>query len=111
MIDERKWRISRSGYTIVTGLGDEKKVIAAYPYKSSPLDDEKFKEWIKNAELICDLRNRNYKDCINSILEYSEMILLHIDTEANSSAQQHANKHIRHFVDQITNQCEAILNG
>lgn len=29
--DERKWRISKSGFSIKTGLGGETRVVAAYP--------------------------------------------------------------------------------
>lgn len=55
--DPRKWRISKSGFSIKTGWADEKKFIARYPYPASPLDNEKFKEWLENAEIICALHN------------------------------------------------------
>jgi hypothetical protein len=55
--DPRKWRVSMSGFSIKTGWGDEKKIIAAYPGKSQPLDDEKYQEWLANAEHICQSHN------------------------------------------------------
>lgn len=55
--DPRKWRVSKSGFTIRTGWGDEKKLIAQYPGLVSPLDAKQFTEWLKNAERICELYN------------------------------------------------------
>jgi hypothetical protein len=55
--DPRKWRLSKSGFSIKTGWSDEKKIIAKYPGALSPLDGAQFKEWMDNAEHICDLHN------------------------------------------------------
>ena len=59
--DPRKWRLSRSGYSIRTGWSDEKKTIAKCPY-SQPMDEAKYQEWIDNAERICDLHNASLED-------------------------------------------------
>jgi hypothetical protein len=55
--DPSKWRVSMSGFSIKTGWGDEKKIIAVYPGKAQPLDAEKYEEWLDNAEHICQLHN------------------------------------------------------
>lgn len=55
--DPRKWRISKSGFTVRTGWADDKKFIAKYPGATSPLNYEQFNEWLKNAESICELHN------------------------------------------------------
>ena len=55
--DPRKWRLSRSGFSIKTGWGDEKKIIAKYPGEAPPLDEKQFQEWMNNAERICELHN------------------------------------------------------
>ncbi len=55
--DDRKWRLSKSGFTIKTGWSDEKKVIARYPGLMAPLDSAQYVEWLDNAEKICDLYN------------------------------------------------------
>ncbi len=53
--DPRKWRVSRSGYSIKTGWADDKKIIAACPTDS--MAGTKFSAWIENAERICELYN------------------------------------------------------
>lgn len=55
--DPRKWRLSKSGFSIKTGWADEKKIIAKYPGVLSPLDNQQFQEWMDNAEHICELHN------------------------------------------------------
>lgn len=55
--DPRKWRLSKSGFSIKTGWSDEKKIIAKYPGVVSPLDGKQFQEWMDNAERICELHN------------------------------------------------------
>jgi len=55
--DPRKWRLSKSGFSIKTGWADEKKIIAKYPGVLSPLDNQQFQEWFDNAEHICELHN------------------------------------------------------
>jgi hypothetical protein len=55
--DSRKWRVSMSGFSIKTGWGDAKKIIAEYPGKAQPLDAKKYEEWLENAEHICQLHN------------------------------------------------------
>lgn len=55
--DPRAWRVSKSGFSIKTGWADEKKIIASYPGVVSPLDSERFNEWLDNAERICELHN------------------------------------------------------
>ena len=54
----QNWRISRSGFSIRTGWGDSKEMIAIYPYKAHPLDGDKFNEWLANAEQICKHHNQ-----------------------------------------------------
>lgn len=58
--DPRKWRISKSGFSIKTGWADEKKYIAKYPGQVQPLDTEAFKEWMINAQHICDMHNEQF---------------------------------------------------
>jgi hypothetical protein len=60
--DPRKWRLSKSGFTIRTGWADEKKIIAKYPGPVSPLDPQQFNEWIQNAQRICELYNAALTD-------------------------------------------------
>ena len=60
----QNWRISRSGFSIRTGWGDSKEMIAIYPYKAHPLDGDKFNEWLANAEQIC--KHHNQADLIES---------------------------------------------
>lgn len=55
--EPREWRVSMSGFSIKTGWGDEKKIIAYYPGKAHPLDGDKFQEWLETAEYICQLHN------------------------------------------------------
>lgn len=55
--DPRAWRISKSGFTIRTGWGDEKTMIAAYPGAASPIDGPRFNKWLDDAQRICDLHN------------------------------------------------------
>lgn len=57
IIDPRRWRISKSGFSIKTGWADEKKYIAKYPGSVSPLDHGAFQEWLDNAQEICDNHN------------------------------------------------------
>ena len=55
--DERKWRISKSGFSIKTGWSGDKRIIAQYSGLSSPLDGKRFQQWLDDAEKICDLYN------------------------------------------------------
>ena len=48
-------KISSSGLSIYSEITG--KIIAKYPGKVVPLDDIQFKEWIENAEIICNLYN------------------------------------------------------
>lgn len=57
--DPRKWRLSKSGFSIKTGWADEKKIIASYPGAGSPLNGKQFQEWIDNANRICELHNKS----------------------------------------------------
>jgi len=57
--NENKWRVSKSGYSIRTGLGDENKIIAIFNGQFSAENPEIFEQWLVNAELICDLYNNN----------------------------------------------------
>lgn len=54
--DPRKWRLSRSGYSIVTGWGDERKIIAIFPGGANAKADS-LSSFIENAERICELYN------------------------------------------------------
>lgn len=60
---EKKWRISKSGYEIKTGWSDSRKVIARYPgVVSGPeFNSNQFREWLENAEEICDLYNARFE--------------------------------------------------
>lgn len=53
--DPRKWRISKSGYTIRTGWADEKKIIAKFAGDAG--NAEQFQEWLENAGKICERYN------------------------------------------------------
>lgn len=55
--DERMWRISKSGFSIKTGWGDNKRIIAAYPGLPTAKDTDRFQQWLDDAEMICDLYN------------------------------------------------------
>lgn len=55
--DPRKWRLSMSGFSIKTGWGNEKIMVAKYPYPLSPLDGDLFNKWMNDAQHICDLHN------------------------------------------------------
>ena len=55
--DPRKWRLSKSGFSLKTGWADEKKIIAKYPGALAPLDAKQFQEWMDNVEHICELHN------------------------------------------------------
>ena len=56
--DPRKFRLSRSGYSIKTGWGDETRIVAHYhnPYES-PMDRERFQRWLDDAQAMCDAYN------------------------------------------------------
>lgn len=51
-----EWRVSRSGFSIRTGWGDEKNIIAQAP-NGTVGNAEKYTVWLENAELICKLHN------------------------------------------------------
>lgn len=55
--DPRKWRLSKSGFSIKTGWGEDKKIIAKYPGSIQPINSVDFQTWLDNAEKICDLYN------------------------------------------------------
>ena len=55
--DPRKWRLSKSGFSIKTGWADEKKIVAKYPGVVFQLDVKQFDEWLVISEHICDLHN------------------------------------------------------
>jgi len=56
--DDRKWRISKSGYSIKTGWGDSSRIVMAYHAPlESPLDAVRFQQWIDDAEKVCELYN------------------------------------------------------
>ena len=54
-----KWRVSKSGFSIVTGHRDERRIVCGYTGKQNPLDHSAFQGWLENAETICDLYNSN----------------------------------------------------
>lgn len=62
--DERKWRVSKSGFEIRTGWSDDKRVIAKYAgIPSGPdFNVKQFTEWLENAEMICDLYNAQFTE-------------------------------------------------
>jgi hypothetical protein len=55
--DPRKYRISMSGFSIKTGWGDEKRIVAKYPGAASPLDKQRYEAWLEDAERICEQYN------------------------------------------------------
>lgn len=55
--DPRKYRVSMSGFSIKTGWGDEKRIVAKYPWQVSPLDKEEYQQWLDDAEAICEQHN------------------------------------------------------
>lgn len=60
--DERKWRVSKSGFEIRVGWSDDKRVIAKYPGIAAGPDfnGKQFTEWLENAETICSLYNAQF---------------------------------------------------
>lgn len=65
--DPRKWRVSKSGFSIKTGWGDEKKIIAKYPGDPYKVDGPLFSEWLDNAEKICQMHNSTIDAAIRQI--------------------------------------------
>jgi len=57
ILDRNQWRLSRSGFSIRTGWGDEKIMIASYSGSATKLDAAEYQSWLDNAEHICDLHN------------------------------------------------------
>ena len=55
--DPRKYRVSMSGFSIKTGWGDEKKIVAKYPGAVNPLDQKAYEAWLEDAERICEQHN------------------------------------------------------
>lgn len=55
--DPRKYRISMSGFSIRTGWGDEKKIVAKYSGQMHPLDKDAYLRWLDEAEKICEQHN------------------------------------------------------
>lgn len=51
------WRISKSGLSIKKGWEDSKEIIARYPGSIDTLDPKGFKEWMVNAQAICNSHN------------------------------------------------------
>lgn len=56
--DERKWRISKSGYSIKTGRGETERIVCSYPepYRADP-NYARFQQWMEDAEAICEAHN------------------------------------------------------
>lgn len=56
--DPRKWRVSKSGYSVKTGWADDSRIVCSYhnPHER-PLDAVRFQQWIDDAERMCDLYN------------------------------------------------------
>ena len=59
IVNPNYWRVSKSGFSIVTGWSTDRKIICSYPGKIQPLDGDAFSTWLSNAELICELFNKN----------------------------------------------------
>ena len=55
--DPRKYRVSMSGFSIKTGWGDEKKIVAKYPGQAIPLDETAYMKWLEDAKRICEAHN------------------------------------------------------
>ena len=55
--DPRKYRVSMSGFSIKTGWGDEKRIVAKYPGTPRPLDAKAYQQWLEDAEAICERHN------------------------------------------------------
>lgn len=56
--DPRKWRISRSGYSIVTGWGDERRTISTWQdWREMPFNAARYQNWLDSAQRICDRHN------------------------------------------------------
>ena len=56
--DEKKWRLSKSGFSIKIGWGYNKVTIEIYPGREMTIDRDTFKAWMENAELICYEHNK-----------------------------------------------------
>jgi len=57
IISDKHWRVSRSGFSIVTGWSDERVVISSYPGTAIPLNGDEFQKWLTAAEKICEAHN------------------------------------------------------
>ena len=84
MINPIEWRISKSGFSIKTGWGDEKKIIAKCPVDSfHVLGWEKiYSQWLKDAAVICDLYNANLNKSFGDKLAANKKPLDHNNQEA-----------------------------
>jgi hypothetical protein len=58
--DPAEWRISASGYSIKTGWGDEKRIVALAPVDTHG-NAERYQQWLEDAEHICDMHNAGTK--------------------------------------------------
>lgn len=60
--DERKLRVSKSGFSIKTGIGDGTRIVAKYPgIPFGPdFDGKAFTRWLDDAEAICDAFNAQF---------------------------------------------------
>lgn len=98
--DPRKWRISKSGYTIRTGWADEKKIIARAPDASGGVS---FQEWLDNAEKICELFNAQLKPA-DVILFCPNCNAQHIDKAEPDNCQNCGENRYHHYAP--TNECK-----
>ena len=55
--DPNEWRLSKSGFSIRAGWSNEKRIIARYPGRVSPLDKRQYQQWLDDAQHIVDLHN------------------------------------------------------
>ena len=55
--DPRMWRVSMSGFSIKTGDGIDKEIVARYPGAMKPLDRDTYQNWLEQAEKVCKKHN------------------------------------------------------
>lgn len=54
---EEAWRVSKSGFSIKQGWGDDCRIVTKYAGDPVNIDGQKFNKWLNDAQAICDAYN------------------------------------------------------
>jgi len=54
---EEAWRVSKSGFSIKRGWGDDCRIVTKYAGDTVNLDGAQFSKWLDDAQAICDAYN------------------------------------------------------